>query len=145
MEEAGEISREELRELIIEQLDEIGIAPGTVDITVLNESKVLVEGNVDSERGREYIIRAVRDVVGKKNVVDELMVTGNEYGEHGNDAPHKAHGLYDEDNEYVGSEDVFRAVEDGVPYIPPTDPSFMEYSDERPGRIRRKKRRHERS
>lgn len=145
MEEENELSREELRESILEQLDEMGIAPGTVEISVLKGFKVLVEGNIDSERGREFIIRAVKDIVGKNNVVDELIVTAGEYGGHGGSAPHEAHGLYDEDNEYVGSEDVFRAVEDGVPYIPPTDPSFMEYSDERPGRIQRKKRKHGRS
>jgi len=31
-------------------------------------------------------------------------------------------GLYDEDEEVIGTEDVSKSIEDGIPYIPPTDP-----------------------
>lgn len=143
MKEANDLSKEELRELILEQLDEMGIAPGTVEIRVLEGSKVLVEGKIASDRGREFIIRAVRDIAGKNNVIDELIATEGDYENHTGETPREAHGLYDEDNEYVGSEDVFRAVEDGVPYSPPTASPISEYSDEQPERVRRKKRRRE--
>ena len=140
MEEANGLSKEELRELILEQLDEMGIAPGTIEIRVLKGQKVAPEGKVDSDAERKVIVQTARDIAGKNNVIDELIAGENEYESYDGGESHEEYELYDEDNEYVGSEDVFRAVEDGVPYIPPTSSPSGEYSDERSQRNRRKKR-----
>ncbi|MFQ5952277.1 MAG: hypothetical protein ACE5JK_02610 [Candidatus Omnitrophota bacterium] len=141
MEDINGLSNDELRELILEQLDEMGIAPGTVEIRVIKGSKVVLEGQIDSDRKRGIIIRVVQDMVGTDNVIDELIVAEDEYEDFGAEEAHEDYELYDEDNEYVGSEDVFRAVEDGVPYIPPTEPPFPEsYETPERGKKRKKKR-----
>ena len=140
MEESNELSRDELRELILEQLDEMGIAPGTIEVRILKGQKVALEGKVDSDRGRKFIVKAARDIAGKNNVIDELIADENEYESYGGKEAREEYELYDEDNEYIGSEDVFHAVEDGVPYIPPTSSPSAEYSDEGSQRNRRKKR-----
>ncbi|MGB2879395.1 MAG: BON domain-containing protein [Candidatus Omnitrophota bacterium] len=122
MEDINRMSSEELKEYILEQLDEMGIAPGTVEVRVLRGPKVVLGGKIDSGRIRDLIIKTVRDMAGIVSVVDELVVAEEEYEDYGEEGMHEECELYDEDNEYMGSEDVFRAVEDGVPYIPPTEP-----------------------
>jgi hypothetical protein len=145
MEEENGLSKEELQDLILEQLDEMGVAPGTIDVRVLKAPKVVLEGKVDSDAGRRFIVKAVQEIAGTNNVIDELIVAEEEYENYNGAGPRDGHELYDEDNEYVGSEDVFRAVEDGVPYIPPTSPPLKEYSDEQPERVRKKRRKPGRS
>jgi hypothetical protein len=140
MEESNGLSKDELRELILEQLDEMGIAPGTIEVRILEGRKVALEGKVDSDRGRKFIVKAAQDIAGINNVIDELIAAEDECESYGGEEAHEEYELYDEDNEYIGSEDVFRAVEDGVPYIPPTSPPSAEYSDEGSQRNRRKKR-----
>ena len=107
---------------------------------VLNGPKVVLEGKIDSDRIRDLIIRTVRETTGIENVINELIVAENEVEDYTEEGQHEEYELYDEDNEYIGSEDVFRAVEDGVPYIPPTEPPPGESSKlfER-GKKRRKK------
>ena len=139
MENANGLTNGELKELILEHLDEMGIAPGAVEVRVLKGHKVVLEGKVDSERNKDLIIRYVRDVAGLSDIVDELIVV-EDFEELREEDHHEDYELYDEDNEYVGSEDVFRAVEDGVPYVPPTEPPTAEYSDEpEPGEKRKKR------
>ncbi|MGD2278731.1 MAG: BON domain-containing protein [Candidatus Omnitrophota bacterium] len=143
MENANGLTNGELKELILEHLDEMGVAPGAVEVRILKGPKVVLEGKVDSDRKKDLIIRYVRDVAGLSDIVDELIVI--EDLEELEEDHHEDYELYDEDNEYVGSEDVFRAVEDGVPYVPPTEPPTAEYSDmPEPGEKRKKRpRRHE--
>ena len=43
--------------------------------------------------------------------------------------------LLDQDDESMGTEDAFRSVEDGIPYIPPSNPTYQES----PGSKKRKK------
>jgi hypothetical protein len=129
MEDVNGLTDEDIRELILEQLDEAGIAPGAVGIRVLKGSRVVVEGNVDSEMMRKIIIQTIQNATGIDNIVDEMIVADDEYESFDEGPRHEDYELYDEDNEYVGSEDMFRAVEDGVPYIPPTEPPSSESSE----------------
>lgn len=145
MEEENGLSKKELQELILEQLDEMGVARGTIDVRVLKGPKIVLEGKVGSDEGRKFIVRAVQEIAGTNNVIDELIAAEEEYENYNGTRPRDEHELYDEDNEYVGSEDVFRAVEDGVPYIPPTSPPLKEYSDEQPERVRKNRRKPSRS
>ncbi|MFH1552015.1 MAG: BON domain-containing protein [Candidatus Omnitrophota bacterium] len=125
MESVEGLSNEELKELILEQLGELGIDSETVDITIEDGPKVSLRGKVDSERERGMIKQTIMDVVGIDDIIDELVVIEGVNNGLEDEESSKGAELYDEDKEYMGSEDAFRAVEDGVPYIPPTNPSYQ--------------------
>ena len=81
------------------------------------------------------------DVVGIDDIDDELVGIEGVRGELEEELyEHEEGDLYDEDDEYVGTEDVFRSVEDGVPYIPPTSPTFQEPAEDRKSKKKKKKR-----
>ena len=74
MENANGLSNGELKELILEHLDEMGIAPGAVGVRILKGHKVVLEGKIDSDEKKDLIIRYVRAVAGLNDIVDELIV-----------------------------------------------------------------------
>jgi hypothetical protein len=129
MQNSEGLSSEELKELILEQLDEVGVAPGTVEVKVLKGPKLVLEGKVDSDRKRKLIVQIVRYATGIDDIIDEMIVVEDECADYREETGHEEYELYDEDNEYVGSEDVFQAVVDGVPYVPPTEPPFSETAE----------------
>ena len=141
MQNSEGLSNEELKEIILEQLDEVGVAPGTVEVKVLKGPKLALEGKVDSDRRRELIVQTVRFATGIDDIIDEMIVVEEGFADYDEKREHEEYELYDEDNEYVGSEDVFQAVEDGVPYIPPTEPPFSKSSEAPEGERNQKRRR----
>jgi hypothetical protein len=121
---------------IIESLKESGVDVDSVDIRLKKDGGLVLSGEVSSQREKAMIYKSVKDVAGIEDIEDDIIVLNDEEGgmedlggildDHDDDG-----SLYDEDNECVASQDIFRSVEDGVPYIPPTDPSFQDsYSDD---------------
>ena len=131
------LSKEELKELILEEIRDLGLDPETIEVEILKGPKVVLRGKVDSGVERALIKQTIMDIVGIDEVIDELMaIRGADEtpGEEGQDK----YDLYEQDEEFVGTEDPTRAVEDGIPYIPPTSPSFQE-ATEKPKRKRKPK------
>jgi hypothetical protein len=124
------LSNDELKEIILEHLEDMGIAPGHVQVRVLKGPKVILRGEVPSESEREDLKNFIVDITGIGNILDGLKVSRDEYSGTEEEGPSEEHELYDEDREYVGTDDVFRSVEDGVPYIPPTGPPPEEEEEE---------------
>jgi len=120
------LSNDEIRGIILEHLEEMGKDPGNFEVRVMTGPQVLIRGEVSSEYERENIRNFITDAAGVDNIVDELVVSGDELEGDKDDDDYGEHEMYDADQEYVGTDDVFRSVEDGVPYIPPTTASFEE-------------------
>ena len=120
------LSNKDLRELIIERLREIDIDTELIQIDVHDGSKVTLGGEADFSRERDLIIQTIFEIVWVEDIKDHMIIMEDE------DYAFRLEGmelersgdLFDEDNECIGTEDVFRAVEDGMPYIPPTTSSF---------------------
>ncbi len=140
MENIEGLSNEELKELILEHLREDGVDPETIEVEVQDGPRVILKGKVDSGTQHEMIKQIITDIVGVEDIIDEIMVIqgvdDDEILEEDEEEEEK--DVYDEDEEDTGTEDAFRAVEDGIPYIPPTNPSFQELP-EKPRRRRKTK------
>jgi hypothetical protein len=132
MAEREGLSSEDLRQVIIENLREIGIDHELIEIKIKKSSRVILRGPVESERIKSLIIETIRDVVGIDDIVDQLVVIEETYDEnlHDDDMFEDDRELLDEDNESFGTSDVFRSVEEGLPYIPPTRPRYGDFLEE---------------
>lgn len=141
MGDAEELSNEELLNLINENLREIGVDPELIEIEIKKGSEIIVRGEVDSKRQRDLVIQTIAEAAQTEDVNDKLVVLGelsdDEFEE---DDPSKENELYDEDNQSVGTEDVFRSVEEGMPYIPPSDPAYQKASENAKKKRKKKKR-----
>ena len=126
-------SPEEIKELIIEQLKEMSVDADSIEVEVSEGLRVTLKGKVDSQ-GEHYLVKeAIMNIVGVDDFVDELVVIEGLDA----DTEEQKEGLYDEDEDKIGTEDAFEALEDGIPYIPPTEPLFSEA--EEPKKKKRKK------
>ncbi|MBU0571364.1 MAG: BON domain-containing protein [Candidatus Omnitrophica bacterium] len=122
------LSDNEMRELIVKSLKGVHIDPELISIKVKKGSKVVLGGEIDSRREKALVVQTIMDIVGIEGVVDEMKVMDGRYGDPAEDDDSE---LYDEDNQCIGTEDAYQAIEDGMPYIPPTT-SPVEELDERP-------------
>jgi len=113
---------DDLKELIREQLDEAGIASELIHIDFDKKSRIVLSGELYSEYVHRTILQITADAAGYENVVDRLIVMDAVYDEIENDPEDRDSEVYDEDEDFVGTEDVFRSIEDGIPYIPPSKP-----------------------
>ncbi len=82
------------------------------------------------------IEEVLMDIVGVDDIVDELVIIDGIVEDDDEDM-YDDEDAYDEDDDSMGTEDAFQSVEDGIPYTPPTSPSYQES----PGSSRRKKKR----
>ena len=65
-----DLSLEELKEYILEQLGDLGVETDALEIEVEEGPKVTLRGKVDSASGHEIIIRTIMDTADVDNVVD---------------------------------------------------------------------------
>ena len=120
------LSDNEMRGLIVESLKAVQVDPELISIGVKNGSIVVVGGEIDSRSEKALVVQTIMDVVGVEDVVDDMRVVDDRYDDSMEDDDSE---LYDEDNQCIGTEDAHRAIEDGVPYIPPTHSPFEEFDD----------------
>ena len=138
------LSNAELKQIIEENLKERGFDPDTINIKIKKGARVILRGEVDVRRQRDLIIQTITDIVGVDDLVDNLVILQESHGAVSEKDAYDENGdkLFDQDNECVGTEDVFRSVEDGVPYIPPVNSIFEEPPEEkekwRPGKKKEK-------
>lgn len=123
MGDAKKLSNSELKNLIIEHLGDLGIEHELVNVEIKKGPKIVLSGEVYSESDKRIIIQTVKEDIGIEQVVDGLIVLQEEHGEPEGDAEEEE-DIYEQGEEYVGTEDIFRSMEDGIPYIPPSDPSY---------------------
>ena len=122
MKEKKGIPPEELKRYIRQHLDELGVSRDLVSVDVQKGPRVILKGEVSSVKIQKLIVETVRDVIGIDDVVNELIVVKDLYS----DVEHDRGGMYDEDEEVIGTEDMSRSIEDGIPYIPPMKPPSYE-------------------
>jgi hypothetical protein len=140
MGDAEKLSNSELKSLIIERLEDLGIEHEMVNVEIRKGPKIVLRGEVYSERDRRTIIRTIKEDIGIGQIVDGLIVLREEYDEPENGGQAEEEDIYEQGEEYVGTEDIFRSMEDGIPYIPPSDPSFHRSYEEQRWKRRRRKR-----
>jgi hypothetical protein len=141
MGDAEKLSNSELKNLIIEHLEDLGIEHEMVDVEVRKGPKIVLRGEVYSERDRKTIVRMIKEDIGIGQIVDGIIVLREEYGEREDAGEAEEEDIYEQGEEYVGTEDIFRSMEDGIPYIPPSDPSYHRSYEELRWKRGKKKRR----
>lgn len=132
------LSIEEIKELILDQINELGINLDAVEIEVAKGPKVVLRGKTDSAGERALLERAIMDIVGVDDVVDELVVIRAASNSLEDEELEEESGFHDEDDEKMGTEDVSQSVEDGIPYIPPDHPRYQEISKTRKWKKKKK-------
>ena len=126
MEDFNGLTSEELKEVIIEHLKNIGIDTDTIEIIVSGTGPVVLTGKVNSDCERKMIKQTLMDVLDIEAIVDELVVIQSADTEDADSKSSDTPDLYDTDDETIGTEDAFQSVEDGIPYIPPSNPTYQE-------------------
>ncbi|MBF0215705.1 MAG: BON domain-containing protein [Candidatus Omnitrophica bacterium] len=127
MENYSDYSDDDLKSVIIENIKVLGVDPELVDIKIEPGPVITISGEVSSEREKNRIIQTILDIVGIEEVVDELEVIGGKFSDfHSEDHEDEDEDPIDDDNESMGTEDLNRSMEDGLPYIPPTQSPFEE-------------------
>ncbi|MBF0252910.1 MAG: BON domain-containing protein [Candidatus Omnitrophica bacterium] len=111
------LTNKEIRACIITALEEKSIPHEMISISVVKGPKVMLSGEVYTEEHRSDIVDAVIDTTGLTKIINSIEIIKQDSAlddEIGSD-------VFDDDNDCMGTEDVSRAVEDGLPYIPPDD------------------------
>jgi len=135
------LTNKDIENIVKEALLEQGIDLELITIIVKDGPKIIVKGEVDSDNDKAIIIQTIKDAVDIEDIIDNVIVLGDEYGtvEEDEDDADKEE-LIDEDNQSFGSSDVFEALEDGQPYVPPTNDSFEKsFETKRNNKKKRKK------
>lgn len=115
-----EESSKEVEKFIKTKLKENGIYPELLRVKIEDVSKVILQGEVESWETKYVVYQIVSDMLDSYDVIDEMDVFEGAYGCFDDNEDE----MLDEDRESVGTEDVFRSVEEGMPYIPPSIPSY---------------------
>lgn len=125
-----------LKAIILENLEDIGIRTELLDITVEDGQSIVVRGNIETEKDSETIIQTITEITGIEDIQDYMEVgDGFKFDPYSDSIDdYDDEQMVDEDNESYGTEDIFRSVEDGLPYVPPT----ISPSDHGARRYRRK-------
>ena len=122
------LSKDELKELILEQLVDAGIDTEAMEVEIGEGPRVILRGKVDFNSERAMIKEIIMDVAGVDDIIDELAVIRGAAGVDEDDSAGEEKTPCENDEEFVGTEDMFQSVEEGVPYIPPTNPTYQESS-----------------
>ncbi|MFH1665567.1 MAG: hypothetical protein ABIA77_05425 [Candidatus Omnitrophota bacterium] len=130
----------EVKKMILSELKDVGYSTELVDIRVVKGKKVILSGEVLSPYEKNILVNTASSVVGSDNVIDETVIMDNACDEYEDDSLLKNNELRDEDEDFIGTEDIFRSIEDGIPYIPPTSsPSRRRSSGPSNGNRRKRK------
>ena len=141
MENIEGLSKKEIKALILHQLDEAGVDHEMVEIKVSDGPKVVLVGEVPSRDAQKAIRQIITGEVGIRDIVDGLIVVEGMDSDLEYEDSYGANDLSDMDEDNIGTEDIFRSIEDGIPYIPPTTASYEEESDTSQWKKRRKRKR----
>jgi hypothetical protein len=140
MEDMDGLTAEEIKELILEQLKDIGVHTDAIEIEVNKGPSVALKGAVESAAERYLIKKTVMDIDGIDDVSDDLVVMNEPEAESDDAEDAENGGLLNRDVDEEMTEDAYEAMEDGIPYIPPDRPLHDEMSDDTDWKKDRKKR-----
>ena len=130
---------EKIKKLILEQLDESGINLEQIEVLVKKGPVIVLRGEVYSEEIRKIINQIVKDTIDVDNIIDEMDTINADLNE--DDDQENDDEYSDDDDESFGTEDVFKSIEDGIPYIPPTtSPIHDDLEEDRRNKRKKKKR-----
>ncbi|MBD3379682.1 MAG: BON domain-containing protein [Candidatus Omnitrophica bacterium] len=130
----------DLKARVVKALGDVGIDASMVSVDIVKGEFVRVRGEVPSEHMRESLRDIVEEIAGEGHIIDEVIVLRGLDEASGDDYLYDDGALYGEHDEYIGTEDAYRSLEDGIPYIPPTESSYREYEDRKGRRGRRRPR-----
>ena len=140
MEDLEGLTNEEIKELIFEQLRDIGVHTDTIEVEVRKGPSVALKGTVESAAERYLIKKTVMDIDGIDDVLDDLVIMNEPEAESDDGEGVENGGLLNRDIDEEMTEDAFEAMEDGIPYIPPDRPLHDEMSNDTDWKKDRKKR-----
>ena len=140
MEDLDGLTNEEIKELILEQLKDIGINTDTIEVGVRKGPSVALKGTVGSAAERYLIKKTVMDIAGIDDVSDDLVIMDEPESESDDIEDTEKGGLLNRDVDEEMTEDAFEAMEDGIPYVPPDRPLHDEMFDDTDWKKDRKKR-----
>lgn len=124
MEDLGALSSDNIKELLKEELEDLGVELSSIEIEAVGDFRVVLRGRAASHREKELIAQAVEDALGVDYIVNELAVAQDGPEPVAEEDDEEDEDIRDDDDDTVGTADLARSVEDGIPYIPPTRPLF---------------------
>ena len=127
----------EMNKLIYDELIVREVDCEFIEINVDNNMCATVKGEVTSEKAHNEIRNVMGKFVDPNKIADRVIVIEDLYEDVSNDLDQdeqEKKDLFDE-NDDSGTEDVYKSIEDGIPYSPPDDPSFF-------NETRKKRRKH---
>ncbi|MDP8299996.1 MAG: hypothetical protein P9L88_08875 [Candidatus Tantalella remota] len=122
------LTKEEIKDLVIDELKGSAVDVGDIEIEVLDGPRIILKGTVDSIGEHYLVTETITGIVGIEDISDELIII-NAPDDGSEDDRCDDGGLMNRDDEEIGTEDAFQSMEDGIPYIPPTSPSYKESSE----------------
>ena len=134
------LSLEKIKKLILEQLDESGINLEQIEVLVKKGPVIVLRGEVYSEEIRKIINQIVNDTIDVDGIIDEMDTINVDFNED-DDQENDDEEDSDDDDESFGTKDVFKSIEDGIPYIPPTTSPIHDDLEEGRRNKRKKKKR----
>jgi len=121
MENIGRLSSFQLQQLIRGEIADLGVDHELLRIEVRKGPIAVISGEVYTRADKHTIIQTVADIVGEDCVVDRIEVADDLYDDSASAGYAPADGLYDSEDD-MGTNDIYRSIEDGIPYIPPDEP-----------------------
>lgn len=119
----------ELKELLIVELKSCGVDTDLIRIKVDKGGHIILRGEVYSKSEKMMILQTIMDETGMDDITNELTIIQELYVDLDDKEREERDGLFDEDDDNIGTEDIFRSIEEGIPYIPPTNPAYHESSE----------------
>ncbi|MDD3088465.1 MAG: BON domain-containing protein [Candidatus Omnitrophica bacterium] len=124
-------------EIVKEELEEHGIDADDIEIDVEEDgSRVVIRGRVSSRREKDIVVEAVEEAIGADEIINSIVVARHADETGGDEDEGEDEELLDDDDEEIGTDDMGRSVENGIPYIPPERLVFREESTKKPVRRR---------
>ena len=125
MDDNGNKQRKKFARNIFAQLEEVGVNCDLIKIEIDDEGRVVLRGDVCSLKEKDAIHQIITDSFGIEEIRDELTILEGIVDEGG-----EPHSLYEEEDDSTNTEDISRAIEDGIPYTPPSEPVYRKQPEE---------------
>jgi hypothetical protein len=122
MQNIEKLSDLQLKQLIMNELADAGLDHELISLKMRKGNRILVSGEVFDRSEEVLVVETISEIIGRENVVDELEVI-NDLREHERScAEPPADGFYDTGVD-DGTCDIYKAMEEGIPYILPDSPA----------------------
>lgn len=120
----GAINKDQL-EFLIEKIEESDIAHDYAEIEVTEDKTILLTGEIYSEHERRKLKELLMEHTDAEEIDDEDLIIIESGDVNPADIEDDDEYVSDEisplKEDFAGTEDVYRSLEDGIPYIPPVE------------------------